>query len=489
MIFTRFALLLLTAATTFTNAKDINLAPLWDREKPLANPYKGWYHHYYDNSLSKYLAKSDEELLAVPGLDHLYLRFAWSYLEPEEGKFNWHLIDDIVNKWSQKGVGFSLRISCRETGNHPRQQKFATPEWVREAGAKGGFFLKGREAKSEKNKYPWEPDYADPIFLAKVEAMIKALAKRYDGHPQLRYIDIGSLGDWGEGHTSSGSRRMFSAAVRTQHIKLHTRHFKKTPVITTDDLLRVESEEETAKLMDFALESKLGVRDDSIFVEYWSLKHPDTFSVSHPELFKKASRQRPTILETQHLRFILRANNWAAKPGSTFAKLSTNGPEFLTEATKLLRATYLGYHGTARQWLSLPENPKLSETLLNLSGYWYFPHQLTLPDSFRKTETQEVQIQWENQGLAPAYHPFQIIFRFNDDPSTDTVLEANNERWHPKQVIKETYQLKISPKLSSGNHSLSFSLYAPELSRPVHLPIKTASNDGFIPLGQISIFE
>ena len=26
-----------------------DLRPLWDTERVLRNPYKGWYHHYYDN--------------------------------------------------------------------------------------------------------------------------------------------------------------------------------------------------------------------------------------------------------------------------------------------------------------------------------------------------------------------------------------------------------------------------------------------------------
>jgi hypothetical protein len=37
----------------------------------------------------------------------------------------------------------------------------------------------------------------------------------------------------------------------------------------------------------------------------------------------------------------------------------------------LLHATYIGYHGDAREWLA--DNPELTKELLNRCGYWLFP--------------------------------------------------------------------------------------------------------------------
>ncbi|MDV2993540.1 MAG: hypothetical protein N4J56_003194 [Chroococcidiopsis sp. SAG 2025] len=36
-------------------------------------------------------------------MNHLYLRLAWSYLEPQAGKFNCSVIDNVINKWIAKG--------------------------------------------------------------------------------------------------------------------------------------------------------------------------------------------------------------------------------------------------------------------------------------------------------------------------------------------------------------------------------------------------
>jgi beta-galactosidase GanA len=38
-------------------------------------------------------------------MDHLYIRLAWSYLEPQEGQFNWDIIDQMIEKWTTHNLG------------------------------------------------------------------------------------------------------------------------------------------------------------------------------------------------------------------------------------------------------------------------------------------------------------------------------------------------------------------------------------------------
>ncbi len=72
-----------------------------------------------------------------------------------------------------------------------------------EAGAQGSHFYMGKATGPEG---PWEPKFDDPVFLAKLDRFLAAFAARYDGQPWLRYVDIGSIGDRGEGHSWAGSR-------------------------------------------------------------------------------------------------------------------------------------------------------------------------------------------------------------------------------------------------------------------------------------------
>jgi hypothetical protein len=105
---------------------------------------------------------------SFPGMDHIYLRLAWSYLESAEGKFDWSYIDRIVEKYTPKGYKISFRISCSETGTYPENfgemyngVLFATPSWVKKAGANGVIH-------DNKGIKSWVPNW-DDRFPAKTE--------------------------------------------------------------------------------------------------------------------------------------------------------------------------------------------------------------------------------------------------------------------------------------------------------------------------------
>jgi hypothetical protein len=111
----------------------------------LVNPAMGWTMHFYSNVPANYgskLAPADT-LDDFPGLSTVYLRLPWAYLEPEEGKYNWAILDTPAQCWIAKGKRIALRLTTSENW-----MKYATPEWVKNAGAKGTFyeFNKGRVA-------------------------------------------------------------------------------------------------------------------------------------------------------------------------------------------------------------------------------------------------------------------------------------------------------------------------------------------------------
>ena len=113
-----------------------NLEKYWDSTVICRNPHKGWEFHYFDNGIRRYKDRlqPNDYLEDFPGLSNIYLRLAWSYLEPEEGKYNWEVIDTVINKWTAKGYTISFRITFKETND----LAFSTPEWVKNAGAKPG---------------------------------------------------------------------------------------------------------------------------------------------------------------------------------------------------------------------------------------------------------------------------------------------------------------------------------------------------------------
>lgn len=467
----------------------VDLQSQWDETIPLANPHKGWYHHYPDNHINKYQIAKDADLLKFPGMDHVYIRLAWAYLEPREGQFDWPVIDRIIEKWTAHGLGISFRISCKESSADRVEQQYATPRWVKDAGARGGFYSRGQIAGPEA---PWEPVFDDPIFLQKLENFLKAFAARYDGKPWLRYVDIGSIGDWGEGHTWAGSRTECSFATRLKHVDLHLKYFKRSQLVISDDYVYSLPDSERQAMHRHIISNGISYRDDSILVNGYLQGLSDRFTVRSPEFFADAYLKTPTVFELEHYGKVKKLGNWEAQADSSAAKYGKGktGPDYFRGALELLHATYIGYHGYAHEWLV--DNPALTGELLNRCGYWFFPHKVEFPDVFIAGQTSNVSISWQNRGVAPAYHPFALILRLEGPDPCEVELPSGNTHWLPGPPVKpwcESYLLTVPGTCKPGDYDLKFKLYSREAAREVKLPLKARLLDqrGYYTIGKVRI--
>ncbi len=221
------------AAEPATNQLEITVRPA-DTGQALVNPDMGWVLYFYSNIPENYGSKLEpaDTVEEFPGLAAVYLRVPWAFLEPEEGRFNWALFDTPAQRWIAKGKRVALRVTCSENW-----MPFATPEWVRKAGAKGYFYQFGN-GRSETGTL-WDPDFGDAVFLQKFDRFLAAMSARYDGNPNIAFVDVGSYGLWGEGHTFMSSRVPEAEAlgIVKRHIDLHAKYFTNTLLCISDDVV------------------------------------------------------------------------------------------------------------------------------------------------------------------------------------------------------------------------------------------------------------
>jgi len=467
-----------------------DLTPLQDAARVLINPHKGWYHHFPDNHPNKYQIARDADLLEFPGMDHLYIRLAWAYLEPKEGQFDWAVIDRLIEKWTPHGLGIAFRISCKETSTDRIEQQFATPRWVMEAGAKGGYYRMGKATGPDS---PWEVDYGDPIFVAKLDQFLAAFAARYEGQPWLRYVDIGSIGDWGEGHTWAGSRKTLSFAVRKLHVDLYLKHFKRAQLVISDDYVHaLDDLTERERMHRYILTNGISYRDDSIMVDGNFSHSGDHFTVRSPEFFADAYQLTPTVLELEHYGKVKSLGNWEAKPDSASFKFGKGktGPDFFRGALELLHATYIGYHGDAREWLT--DNPELTKELMNRCGYWLFPKSIELPEKFVAGSTMPLTLTMENRGVAPPYAPYELRVKLSR--AGDRVvrpLATGCKSWLPGALVASRFEITLPSDLKPDDYDLAIGLFALTggKERPVEFALKASVRDpeGYYKLASVPV--
>jgi len=345
-----------------------------DNGAALANPGMGWVFHYYDNEPEHYGSRlpASDTLDSWPGLTVIYLRIPWSYIEPEEGQCHWSVLDTPAQRWIAKGKQVAFRITCSESWT-----RWAAPRWVHDAGAKGCDFRPGTGV--EPGGPFWEPDFDDPIFLQKLDRFLAAMAARYDGSPEVAFIDVGSLGVWGEGHTWASTRRPITPATVKRHIDLYKKHFPKTLLVANDDLGGPETTG-PSEVMQYAVDQGLTLRDDSILVQ------PGKRAYFHAGWAQAFWPHTPVILESEHYGNSKARGCW--QDGSLYLK-----------AVDDYHASYASIHWWPHEFLE--ENRELVRKINLRLGYRLQLVEASWPKTVRIGTPLEFIAAWRNAGVAP----------------------------------------------------------------------------------------
>ncbi|NQT54552.1 beta-galactosidase, partial [bacterium] len=218
-------------------AVDAVTARFKETDELFANPGKGW------------LAPAWRREPRFPA-SVAYFRLNWMDIEPAQGQVRWDIIDKHIRTCAPRRGRIAFRIM---TANAHTKGYYCSPKWLFDLGCKSTDYLRGGEdtmAGGIRIKRI-EPDYADPLFLEHHGRFIAELAKRYDGHPGVEFLDIGSYGIWGEWHSANGK----PWAIRKQIIDMYLDGFQKTPLVQMSD---------DAEALAYAISKGAGYRRDGV---------------------------------------------------------------------------------------------------------------------------------------------------------------------------------------------------------------------------------
>ncbi|WP_025698985.1 beta-galactosidase, partial [Paenibacillus forsythiae] len=216
LIVTCAALLLLCGGATNGSRKPV-MAVRYPVETGavLHNPYTGFTAD----------ARDPDHVLQPVTLVHANL--SWRELEPEPGAYDFEGLEETFHfqYWKEQGVRFVLRVVL----DYPREDRHLDiPDWLyKETGEKGRWY----DLPYGKG---FSPDYSSPVLIASHRKLIEALALRYGNDPAVAFIQLGSIGHWGEWHTmNSGTGRIpFPArSITDQYIEPYVQYFSGKPLL------------------------------------------------------------------------------------------------------------------------------------------------------------------------------------------------------------------------------------------------------------------
>lgn len=140
-----------------------------------------------------------------------YLELTWREAEPEEGVYAWEAISEKYDFASlrEQGIHLVLRFVCDVPG---QETHLDIPDWLY-AQTKDGSWYDTDYGKG------YSPNYANAVFRAAHHRVLYALAEFLGRDNFVSYVELGSLGHWGEWHIKSedGLVPMPDEAIRDEY--------------------------------------------------------------------------------------------------------------------------------------------------------------------------------------------------------------------------------------------------------------------------------
>ena len=399
----------------------------------------------------------DQSLREMPFFSgSAYFRWMWEQIEPQEGVYNWTLIDHHLERAHENGQTLEFRIMLEWPGEY----EVGIPQWLVDKG------VNMRWTQCEDENY-YSPDLEDPVIREFHEKLIRALGNRYDGHPDLGSVDIGSVGLWGEWHEYCHPELMPGRETRNAIIDLYYEAFPNTPLVAL-----VDDKEGIAYAASKGRSAWRGDCWGNYLPEGmgWN-HHQDSYWPAH-ELIPDAWKNGPVALESCYT-----MKSWYSE-GNAISQIVNDA---------------IAWHASLAHNKSdyIPAGYKSEvERLVKKLGFRLVLRKI----DYKKTVNAGVEIiialDWENLGIAPPYRDFRIAFRLRDP--TDQIYEYFISRqsikgWLPGEITADV-AYPISADISKGTYSLELGLvFHNAYDRIIPIAIEGKTEDGWYPVGNLRI--
>jgi uncharacterized protein DUF4832/glycosyl hydrolase family 42 (putative beta-galactosidase) len=413
------------------------------------NPGKRWSEVGPTERLAQADPKPD-----YPASTVAYCRWYWWQLEPEPGQYRWEILDLAIEQAMEQGQQMGIRLM-------PYDGKDALPEWYRNSGARRA------NKPSDKDGKIWSPDADDPLYLKHWGGLVKAFAERYDGHPGIHFVDISTLGYWGEGW----GPYLPDWQVQKALLDLYLDGFKRTHLLTNFDELQA---------LTYGVSQGTGWRVDcwgdmkARYWESWGKKWSHMLDFYPLQLVRAEAQEAweryPVSLET------------CGTP--LYWKEQDYDIDYIMEQALRWHVSSVNIKSTA-----IPEEWKDEfEELQKKMGYRFILRRLELPEVIEAGKMFPVSMWWLNKGVAPVYYDYELAMEFQSAASSARIPTAAPVRsWLPGDAVYDD-TLYAPESLAPGKYRVRIALLDPSTDKPaIRLAIEGRQDDGWYDLGEVEV--
>ena len=411
------------------------------------NPGTGWTEGY---PIPDYPFNGRLEVPGQPLTTIAYFRIYWKFVEPGMGKYNWPMLDAALRTAHARGQTLMLRIAPYGT-----RDDNDVPDWYRQ--------LVGDES-ALKMPAKWRTNPENPLYVQHFTRLVRDVAKRYDGHPDLELVDVSIVGAWGEGE---GTDRL---AEPTMHalVDSYLDSFQKTPLVMQPTDRRTNT---------YALGRKnVGWRADCLgdmrctggagwchMFDYYP-QAVVNFGV------QDAWRKAPVTLEACWV-----MQHWKNQGWDVNYIIEQSLKWHISSFNNKSSAVPVEWQPHVNRWL-------------NRMGYRFVLRRFGYPGQVRPEDKLAFTTWWENKGVAPCYRRFPLALRLKNAARTEVLLTAADiRRWLPGDIIYDD-AVFVPADMPAGEYEIAVGLVDPDTHRPnVKLAIAGMDSEGWYGLGKIDV--
>jgi len=433
-----------------------------------------------------------------------YNRYWWRGIQTGENTYNWSEIDRDIAKWAAVGKKYAFgvtSISTHSTGTYTFTDAFEIagvsgaelnvtylcplPTWLIRKGIK--FTIENAADYSKVSKII-VPVWDDPIYVAECAKFAQVLADRYDGNPNIAFIDIRTYGNWGEMHMYPFFERRWQeyaghltdAQVQSLLLQPYINAFKKTQLVVCGGAPPL-----TDNLPVWAVNNGVGLRFDSFMCEKDDGgKFDDAYGVST----LPAVGKMPNVWEMFKFKELYDSGDWDNAP----ARGKMTGDQAFLKAIRDNKPNYIGmgqWDDDAQYMLS--KKRELVREAAKLIGYYFSMTKANYTNEISNGEAQKISLTIKNSGVTTMLTGCVIkLVLLNGD---DEVVSSFRTDWDAKSIQGgTTVTFKANVVFADapvGTCKLAVGLYRYENDqKPTYnMDNKARTPNGFYVIGNLKI--
>ena len=395
------------------------------------NPYKGWV-----------IDASNDSILQPHTL--VFATFSWRDIESIKGKYDFTKFekDNNFSYWKSQNTKIILRLYL----DYPRSKPHMDiPDWLYTE-------MKGSGTKyANAYGFGFSPNYNNPTLVAAHKKLVQAISARYDSNPDIAFVQIGSLGHWGEWHTAqnNGVKIPFASQATCDTITIQYVEYFKNKIL----MMRRPTQNAATYRMGLHNDSFGDIfQTESYFINWITNGYNDT----------QTGVKNPAMLD--FWKYAPSGGEVARYPGEQYFT-AANIARTMTQLS-VSHTSWLGPSGPYQS--TNPEIKKNMNKVLNAMGYKYYISQATVTKAVTTGGVLNATVTMKNVGIAPFYYAWPVMLYIKDTSGNIKLTKKSSvdiRKIMPGSNVNIVYSITLPTSLT-GSYNVFVGVVDPSNNQP-----------------------